>query len=336
MDALKIVGLGLFAACLLRVIPTAAGADTSKSDSAATFYAPAIETLAGDLAHDYVFPDIGHQYAALLQANLEKGAYRGITDPVTIGQHLTDDLRALHMDLHLRVRPVPGTKAAPSPAQARPPIEGAAWLAPGIAYIRFNLFPGTPKSVAATDKFMRDHASAKAIIIDARHNHGGGGDEMNVMLPYLFGKRTVPVDMELARDTAKAMGFAEDRFFHRVPAPEGHIRFEQVIEPSPTEHRLFAAKVYYLTSLDTGSAAEALAFIFKITHRATLVGERTRGMGHFGSFVEIGQGLECFMPVGRTFDPATGADWEGTGVTPDVVVPPDQALDAAVKMAQRA
>ena len=112
------------------------------------------------------------------------------------------------------------------------------------------------------------------------------------------------------------------------------MRFEQVVNPDPTEHRLFTAKVFYLTSLDTGSAAEALAYIFKLTHRATLVGERTRGMDHFGKFVRLGEGLECFLPMGRTFDPVTGADWEAVGVIPDVAVPPMEALQVALKLAQ--
>jgi C-terminal processing protease CtpA/Prc len=323
--SISLAGLFLCAAAAL------AKADSTSGN--ATFYTPAIETLASDIEKDYVFPDVGRSYAEMLRDNLKNGAYRGITDPAAIGQRLTDDLRAFHQDLHIRVRPVAASVASAPAQQKAPPMEGAAWLAPGIAYVRFNLFPGTPASVAATDKFMQDHADAKAIIIDARHNHGGGGDEMNAMLPYLFAARTVPVDMELAQDVAKSHGYQADNFFHLVPAPPGQVRFEQVIAPHPTEHRLFAAKVFYLTSLDTGSAAEALAFIFKLTHRATLVGERTRGMDHFGQFVPIGQDLECFLPMGRTFDPTTGADWEGTGVAPDVAVAPDDALSVALKLA---
>ena len=37
-----------------------------------------------------------------------------------------------------------------------------------------------------------------------------------------------------------------------------------------------------------------------------------------------------FLPVGRTYDPATGRDWEGVGIEPDVDVPADQALQAAL------
>jgi C-terminal processing protease CtpA/Prc len=32
------------------------------------------------------------------------------------------------------------------------------------------------------------------------------------------------------------------------------------------------------------------------------------------------------VPVGRTFDPKTGKDWEGSGVLPDLEVPAEDAL----------
>jgi hypothetical protein len=331
MHAIRFLSIVVIAAISFSAI-----ADTDAAKSTATYYAPAIAALANNIEKNYVFPDKGRVYAALLRQNLGNGVYSGITDPAAIGQRLTDDLRGASHDLHFRVRAIAGTTpTAASAAPPRPPIEDTQWIAGGVAYIRFNLFPGTPETVAATETFMRDHATAKAIIIDSRHNHGGGGDETNAMLPYLFAAPTKLVDMELPRDTAQSQGFTEDQFFRAVGAPPGQVRFEQVVEPSPTEHRLFAAKVYYLTSLDTGSAAEALAFIFKTTHRATIVGERTRGMDHFGRFLPLGQNLEVFMPLGRTFDPTTGADWEGSGVTPDVVVPPDEALDVALKLAEQ-
>ena len=69
----------------------------------------------------------------------------------------------------------------------------------------------------------------------------------------------------------------------------------------------------------------------KVTDRATLVGNTTRGAGHFGGLRPFADGaLEVFLPVGRTFDPATGWDWEGTGIEPDVDVPAEQALQAAL------
>jgi hypothetical protein len=118
-----------------------------------------------------------------------------------------------------------------------------------------------------------------------------------------------------------------------VPAPPGMARREQVVTPHPSEHRLFTAQVFYLTSRRTFSAAEHLAFAFKRTGRAVLIGEPTGGGNHFGAWESLGDGLAAFVPVGRTIDPVTGADWEGVGVAPDVAVPAAQALDEAVRRA---
>jgi C-terminal processing protease CtpA/Prc len=76
-----------------------------------------------------------------------------------------------------------------------------------------------------------------------------------------------------------------------------------------------------------------LALAFKHTGRATLIGETTAGANHFGGFERIGGGLAVFLPVGRTIDPATGKDWEGTGIVPDVAVAPTLALQEALERA---
>jgi hypothetical protein len=40
-----------------------------------------------------------------------------------------------------------------------------------------------------------------------------------------------------------------------------------------------------------------------------------------------------FVPTGRAISPITKTNWEGTGVTPDISVPADQALHVARIMA---
>jgi C-terminal processing protease CtpA/Prc len=153
---------------------------------------------------------------------------------------------------------------------------------------------------------------------------------------YFYASPTKLMELEASEKVVKAQGFpvSEDAFFHQVKSSPGMVRFEHVINPNPSEHRLFKAKVFYLTSTaGTGSAGEVLAFALKLTHRGTLVGEHTRGMDHFGNFLPLGEGLEVFLPMGRTFDPATGNDWERAGVLPDMSTPADKALDVALKLA---
>jgi C-terminal processing protease CtpA/Prc len=203
-----------------------------------------------------------------------------------------------------------------------------------VAYLKLNAFPGTPESLAAVRAFMTDYASAKAIIFDARQHRGGGMPEMNVILPYLYARPTTLVHMDLAESVVRANGPPPSEVDVRpIEGPPGVLRREHRVTPHKTERRLFDAKVFYLTSPRTASAAEHLALAFKHTGRAVLIGEPTAGANHFGGYEPIGQGLSFFLPVGRTLDPATGADWEGVGIAPDIAVPADQALDEALKRA---
>ncbi len=312
--------------------PTPADLPTTRSG--------AVERLAQDLGENYSIPEIGKLYAAALRKHLASGDYDKAADTEALAKQLTADLQAVHPDKHIRVTLQGDEPGGPGHAGGPPrePLKGVEetrWIEPGIAYIRFSLFSGSPEEIAAVKAFMDEHVAAKAIIIDARGHHGGGLDEMNVMLPYLYAKKTVLVDMDVSEAAVKRLGEPPpDDNMVTIKGPPGILRREHVIRPNPTEHRLFTAKVFYLTSTKTGSAAEHLALAFKRTHRATLVGEHTAGANHFGGVDPLGADLFAFIPVGRTIDPDTGKDWEGVGVLPDVAVPADQALDVAVKLAK--
>ncbi len=88
--------------------------------------------------------------------------------------------------------------------------------------------------------------------------------------------------------------------------------------------------LYILTSGRTGSAAESFILGMKATGRATTVGERTAGAGHFGDLVDLSSGYEMFLPFGRTFNPRTGVGFEAEGIPADVPAPADGALNAAL------
>jgi len=103
--------------------------------------------------------------------------------------------------------------------------------------------------------------------------------------------------------------------------------------PAATATPLSTATVYLLTSNRTASAGEHLSLSLKRSGRATLIGETTRGAGHYGGEVPVGSGYGAWIPVGRTFDPDTGAGWEAVGVTPHKAVPAEAALDEALRLA---
>ena len=87
------------------------------------------------------------------------------------------------------------------------------------------------------------------------------------------------------------------------------------------------------------AVASALGLIRRMVHttcprnRATIIGETTGGGAHPGGGFRISEHFGMFVPTGRAISPITKTNWEGTGVTPDVAVPADQALLVARLMA---
>lgn len=301
----------------------------------------AVTDLATALEENFVFPDKGEAYAEMLRSNLAAGKYADFADAPAFAEKVTADLQAVHKDGHLRLRVAPaeqrGQAQAPNggPASAND-VTKAGWLAPGVAYIAFDGFPGNETTVAEVRKFLAAHRDAKGLIIDARRNGGGGLAEMNLIFAEIFARPTTLVTMDIRTAVEEKHGSPfdpKDTLLRRIPGPASINRREHIVVPAQQQGALKDAKVFLLTSKKTFSAAEHLSLSLKRTGRATLVGEATGGGAHFGGMAPMGKGYAAFIPVGRTFDPDTGQSWEGTGVAPDVAVPSNKALDEALKLA---
>jgi hypothetical protein len=299
----------------------------------------AIGDLATALHDNFVFPDAGSSYAAMLRANLAAGRYASFPDADSFAQQVTADLQAVHKDGHLRLRPIPAEMRARQQGDRHAGEREASavgkngWISDGIAYIETRGFPGNEATLADVRKFLAVHRNAKALIIDARDNGGGGLDEMNLIFREIFAEPTTLVTMDIRQAVEEKRGtpFGEDPTLRKVSGPATIVRREHFVTPAGIPSPLRDAKVYLLTSKNTFSAAEHLSLSLKRTGRAVLVGEATGGGAHFGGMIPMGKGYAAFIPVGRTFDPDTGQSWEGVGVKPDVEVPADQALIEALR-----
>ena len=302
----------------------------------------AVRALATALEEDFVFPEVGKAYAAKLRERLAAGAYASFPDAFTFSDVVTADLQAVHKDGHLKLRPIPpgaqggkGGKGGPGGPPPGSAITKSGWLAKGVAYVDFRGFPGNDATLGELKRFLAAHKDAKTLIIDARNHHGGGLAEMDAMFPMLFAKPTVLVasDTRLSVMEKGEDPGADDMRLRKIAGPAGVVRQEHYVEPAAPPTALRDAKVYLLVSNKTVSAGEHLSLSLKRTGRATLIGETTRGAGHFGGVKKMGSAYAAFIPVGRTFDPDTNEGWEGKGVKPHVEVPADKALDEALKLA---
>lgn len=323
---------GLLAAAALTALPLAAphralAADEAGASQAADQIA---EHYAALLERDYVYPETGRRYAAAIRAGIASGRYAALTGEA-LGQAIDADVRAVSPDGHLRLR-VPRDAATPAATPATPrlprvPIEQAGWIAPGIAFIRFNIFPDDAAVTAAAAQFMADHADAKVIIFDIRTHGGGGLDQMDVIFPWLFAKPTRLVTMATRASVDAAGDSPIDGIpsLRKVAGDPAMVTREHWATPNG-DARLRDAKIYVLTSGASASAAEHFALAMKHSGRGVLVGSATGGANHFGRGEDLGGGYGAFIPVGRTYDPATGKDWEGDGVQPDIAVAPAEAL----------
>ena len=343
--AALLLAAGLNGAAYAQPAPAPAAAQALKPLDAAE-RSDVIEKLAKTLEANFVFPDTAMKYAAMLRANLASGAYDDLTDPDAFGTKVTADLQAVAPDGHLRLAtqttfqtPRPPAADIPVSARAAPGPRGLeeARMIGDVAFLRFSGFPDGPETGAKARAFLLAHAGeTKAVIIDARPHRGGGLDPMNTMLPLFYSRTTTLVRMDTRAGIEDEGPLQDDATLVRQPSPPTLVRRDHVVIPDAAEKRLRKVPIYYLTSRRTASAAEHLALAFKRTHRATLVGETTAGAGHYGGVLDIGDRFAAFVPVGRSYDPDTNWDWEGKGVTPDVPVHTDQALDEALKLAKAA
>jgi DNA-binding MarR family transcriptional regulator len=285
-----------------------------------------IQAIADSLINGYVSERTARTVADTLQARLRAGRFDGLAGRA-LAESVTVLLRRLTRDGHLGVRYegpgrpppriAPLEPAAPPAAALGGSDAGAAYgfervaaLPDDIAYIDLNGFSGDPAALRWADSVMASLGPVRAVIFDVGRNRGGGPDMVRLLSTYLFEGR-----VHLVSSLRRGM-----------PAPMERWTLDSVRGP-----RLPRVPVFVLTSRRTISAAESFVFGLRATGRATVIGEPTAGGGHFGEDVALPGGFAMFLPRGRTFDPRTNEGWEAAGIPPDIAVPYEQALAAALR-----
>lgn len=274
----------------------------------------------GEALHGrYAFPEVGERAAAKIEAALAAGDYDGLADPDTFATRLTADVYAIAHDKHFRVWG-PGGSPVPRPANGGPPpraeagIVRADKLAGDIGYLELIEFPPPGPFNQVLDKAMAALAGSRALIIDERRNIGGAAGSVAYLLSYL-----VAPDRPLSGVISRIPNTKDftTRSFRSVATP---ISFATV-------------PVYVLTSKATFSGGEAFAYDLQALGRGTVIGEVTGGGANPVGPADLGHGFGAMIPFARAENPVTKTNWEGRGVQPDVVVPAEGALAAALERA---
>jgi len=296
----------------------------------------AIDTLAATLNAHYVFPDKARQMETMLRQSQHDGKYDRITDGDQLARQLTEDLRGVAQDLHMRVGfsrsavppdrvmgPRPTTKAewqaqAPLPVRlwmgiyqhvADFGVEKVEHLDPKVGYLKVS---GFPPPFFAADKYaaaMDQLADTDGLIIDVRENGGGGPDTVALLASYFVDQRTRLNDIWDRNTGSSTQHWTQDQLAGK---------------------RYGGTKpVLILAGPHTRSAGEDFTYTMQAMKRATVIGAPSWGGAHPSRPYRLGEHFFAVVPDARSISPITNSNWEGTGVLPDVAAKPDQALDVA-------
>jgi retinol-binding protein 3 len=279
------------------------------------------------LKANYVYPELAEKMADALLAHQMSGDYDKITDGSIFADKLTEDLQAVSHDKHLHVNYAPfklppDHEGGPSPedeARFRKDMErnncgfDKVEVLPGnIGYVKFNMFAPPDICGPTVVAGMNFLAHVDALIFDLRENGGGDPKMVAFIASYLFDEPTHLSDIY-------------DR-------PKDFTTQYWTLSYVPGT-RLPKAPAYVLTSSSTFSGAEDFSYNLQQAKRVTVIGETTGGGAHPVSGHRIDDHFGIGVPFARSINVTTKTNWEGTGVTPDVKVKADDALETAKKMA---
>lgn len=284
-----------------------------------------IEKLLGELDTKYVFPEVAKKMRADIESRLVKKEYDGLNSSTAFADRLTKDLQAISKDKHLRVRyshqPIPVRTSAGEPTEAEIErqranvrrinfgFERVERMNGNIGYIDLRGFSDHESGAETVAAAMNFLANTDALIFDLRQNGGGSPFMVALISSYLFGDKPVHLN-----DLYWRPGDKTDSFWTK---------------PESAAKRFPDKDVYILTANRTFSAAEEFTYNLKNLKRATIIGETTGGGAHPGGMFRLSDHFSAFVPTGRAINPISKANWEGTGVEPDIKVPKEQALKVA-------
>jgi hypothetical protein len=280
-----------------------------------------IDTVLAAFEAHYVYPEVAVQMSAHVRERVASGSYADIADLEALCEQLSDDLREIANDRHIRVEHLtPGDlvpaigEVAPAQFVVRRARENFGWrkvecLPGNIGYLELRRFDDVAYGGTTAVAGMNFLAHCEAVIIDLRENHGGGAGMGSLIASYFFATPHLLGSLYFTAADSLAQSWSQGY----VPGK-----------------RLDHADLYILTSRYTASGAEAFSYSLKHLGRAVIVGEKTRGAAHWResyNFPEIG--VRARIPIARPINPVTGSNWEGTGVMPDIAVPAADALVTA-------
>lgn len=277
------------------------------------------------LLTNYVFRDRAQRAVADVRERAKRGEYDSVNSPARFAELLGRHLAEATGDRHVHVKF--GAERASDPlaatvetkaelAQLRRAAEAEGFgigkprvLDGNVGYIEFKRFFRAELAGDVLAAAMQQVASTDALIVDLRECRGGDPVMVVLAASWFFDGRP-----RHWNDLIRRCDGTTTQFWTAAWLPGAHY----VDKP-----------IYVLTAHRTFSAPESLAYELQQTRRATIVGEVTGGGAHSGAWFPIDDRFSLFTPLSRYVSAASGGDWEGVGVKPDVVCDAAESLQRA-------
>jgi tetratricopeptide (TPR) repeat protein len=278
------------------------------------------------LTENYVFADTAAKCVEFLQKQIESGAYDDLSHPRAFVHQINTDLSKIHHDPHLRLTFVlpeaqrfedkqPDLALLTRSLDRRMDNYGIrdVRILPGnIGYLNLSSFEPLEISKSGLVAALHLLQNTSAMIIDLRQNVGGNLSTVQFICSFFM-------------EPPKLL-------FSYYWRRGDYIENYSILENIPGRRRPHVP-LFILTGPQTFSAAEEFSYSMRIQNRALIIGERTGGGANPGYVFDISSRFSIFIPTGRAINPITGTNWEGKGVTPDIRVDQDLALNTALDRA---
>lgn len=206
------------------------------------------------------------------------------------------------------------------------------------AYLQIKNFSSSTDELAAILPGIVSNTAYKNLIIDLRDNGGGG-----IEAAFALAKYIVSEDMEVGYFPTNKLNYSgyQPELFGTLPElqPKSTDAFGNELKVSPgvklifkkPGNAAFKGNIYVLTNGKTASTCEPIVYALKASKKATIIGEKTYGgMLSASPFVVSGKYM-LMVPIADfyTYD---GTRLDKVGVSPDIEVKSDEALNKALEV----
>ena len=289
-----------------------------------------VQNLTKLLVKGYLDASLGQEMATYIQKRFSDGIYDSNCKVTNFAESLTNDLRECSHDLHIQVIYNPSEADSIEQRTLKDPqqecyednwwssdlcnnfgIPKIEYLQGNIGYVDIIYFAPALLAGSLVVSIMQFLSQADALIFDLRECRGGDPFTVQLFESYLFSEKKKP-KLLLTKHTPMT---SEIQQIWTIPYVPGM--------------RLPDVPVYILTSKDTFSGGEDMAYTLKHHNRATIIGEKTKGGAHPVATMSVSHGFVLILPNAYTEHPVTNSNWESKGVEPHIDIQSEKALGFA-------